>query len=106
MFTYDDRNKESKQGYSINFVKFCPSFYGLKLAACTAKGTLMVFDYRNGRWEENGIRKEEAHANSINSIAWAPPGNGLNDNPNAPVLITGACDRTVRVFDVEEGSSL
>lgn len=105
VFTYEDKkNSMADSGYSVNFVKFSPTFYGLKLACCTAKGTITVFDYRNGKWDENYVQKEEAHAKSINSIAWAPAGNGLTDSPNDPILCTASCDRTVKIFDCSEGN--
>ena len=105
VFSYEDKKTSiADPGYSVNFVKFTPSFYGLKLACCTAKGTIIIFEYKNGKWDEKFVKREEAHSKSINSLAWAPAGNGLTDSPNDPVLCSASCDRTVKFFDCSEGS--
>jgi WD40 repeat protein len=107
VFTHEDKDQSSRVFLiAVNFVRFSPPSYGLRLACCTAKGNIIILSYLDGRWDNAIVKRELAHANSINCICWAPQGNDLHDNPTYPIICTASCDKTIKLFVCKEGTVL
>src|SRR3990167_7952319 len=87
----------------VNSVKFCPSSFGLRLACCTAKGSLIIYTFKEGQWDKLTLKLEHAHQNSTNAVTWAPSGHGLTADPHAPVIATASCDKSIKLFAIRDG---
>lgn len=98
VYMYEDDNEQS-----INYVKFCPSKYGLKLALCNARGSISILSNTYGEWDMKCLKNEDAHNNSINSLTWAKIDNGIDKN-DIPILCSASCDMSIRIFKVKPDS--
>lgn len=98
---------------SVNCIQFAPHEFGLCLAAGSADGKILIFDYQShfGSWSEPKILV--AHNSGVTSLSWGPShepclllAEQIDQQKNAQQklnirpkrLVTGGMDRTVKIW--------
>jgi len=90
------------QGHTneVNAIKWDPQ--GKLLASCSDDMTLKIWNMD----KDSSVHDLSAHQKEIYTIKWSPTGPGTN-NPNMNLVLASASfDSTVRLWDVERGTSL
>jgi len=93
---------KSFQGHTneVNAIKWDPQ--GKFLASCSDDMTLKIWSMD----QDNSVHDLSAHQKEIYTIKWSPTGPGTN-NPNMNLVLASASfDSTVRLWDVERGTSI
>lgn len=84
----------------VNAIKWCPQ--GRLLASCSDDMSLKIWSMSS----DTPVHDFQAHQKEIYTIKWSPTGLGTA-NPNMNLMLASASfDSTVRLWEVEHGSSL
>ena len=86
---------------SVNSIAWAPHEHGLCLACASSSGTVSILEFTASGWAVTS--SFTASDLGCNSVSWAPPQLGEGE-AGAPArrLVTGSCDKNVRVWELGE----